>query len=178
MELSDDQSTHTANDEYGRLNPNSLLGGLFFVVSLVFLFYVIPNYINLPPYMQHPLLSPRFLPQLAGWLVLILAFVLMVNGLLYPPKREEADELRQGVPVLRQVLMLAAGAIHAVFFEQFGAIGSGIFASVLLFMASGLKSAWIYVLAVLFPVVVSLLFIHVLNVPLPVGTLWEALLQF
>ena len=42
MELSDDQSTHTANDEYGRLNPNSLLGGLFFVVSLVFLFYVIP----------------------------------------------------------------------------------------------------------------------------------------
>ena len=59
MELSDDQSTHTANDEYGRLNPNSLLGGLFFVVSLVFLFYVIPNYINLPPYMQHPLLSPH-----------------------------------------------------------------------------------------------------------------------
>jgi len=120
MELSDDQSTHTANDEYGRLNPNSLLGGLFFVVSLVFLFYVIPNYINLPPYMQHPLLSPRFLPQLAGWLVLILAFVLMVNGLLYPPKREEADELRQGVPVLRQVLMLAAGAIYAVFFERIG----------------------------------------------------------
>lgn len=177
MEISEVQSSKAASDHYGLLNPNSVLGGVFFVLSMVFLFFIIPNYINLPPYMQHPLLSPQFLPQLAGWLVLILAFVLMVSGLFNPPKREEADELRRGVPVLRQVLMLAAGAIYAMFFEQFGAIGSGIFASVLLFLASGLRSVWIYALAVVFPVVVSLLFIHVLSVPLPTGTLWEALFQ-
>lgn len=173
MEKSEIHSVAASPGSYGKWNPNSILGGALVVLTGIFLFYVIPNYINMPPFMQHPLLSPRFLPQLAGWIVLVLAALLLLDGLLNPPQREEAEALRSGVPVLRQVLMVAAGAVYVLFFEQLGAIGSGLLASVLLFLASDLRKLWVYALAIAFPVVVSLLFVHVLNVPLPTGTLWE-----
>ncbi|OEY67969.1 hypothetical protein BG841_07885 [Marinobacter sp. X15-166B] len=165
----------SSESQCGRWNPNSILGGVFSILALCFLYYVVPTHIELPYHMQHPLLSPQFLPQLAGWMVLVLSLLLMIDGLLKPPKREAADEYRRGVPVLRQVLMLVAGILYAVFFEQLGAIGSGVLATALLFLASGLRSVWVYALVIVFPVVVTLLFIHVLNVPLPAGTLWESL---
>jgi len=173
MERSETPSAAASPGGYGKWNPNSIVGGALVILAGIFLFYVIPNYINLPPFMQHPLLSPRFLPQLAGWIVLVLATLLLIEGLLHPPEREEAEALRSGVPMLRQGLMVAAGVVYVLFFEQLGAIGSGVLASVLLFLASNLRSPWVYALAIAFPVGVSLLFIHVMNVPLPTGTLWE-----
>ena len=173
MERSEIHSVEASPGSYGKWNPNSILGGALVILAGVFLFYVIPNYINLPPFMQNPLLSPRFLPQLAGWIVLVLAALLVIEGLLNPPEREEAEALRAGVPMLRQGLMVAAGVVYVLFFEELGAIGSGVLASVLLFLASNLRNPWVYALAIAFPVVVSLLFVHVLNVPLPIGTLWE-----
>lgn len=160
---------------YGRWNPNSVLGGIFAILAVCFLFYVIPSHIVIPADMQHPLLSPRFLPQLAGWMILVLSTLLMIDGLVKPPKREEIDEFRRGVPIMRQALMVAAGIVYVLFFEELGAIGSGVLASALLFLASGLRNPWVYALAIVFPVVVTLLFIYVLYVPLPVGTLWESL---
>lgn len=173
MEKSEIHSVEANSGAYGKWNPNSILGGALVVLTGIFLFYVIPNYINMPPYMQHPLLSPRFLPQLAGWIVLVLAALLLIEGLINPPEREQAEGLRSGVPLVRQVLMVVAGVVYVLFFEELGAIGSGLLASVLLFLASGLRKPWVYALAIAFPVAVSLLFVHVLNVPLPTGTLWE-----
>ncbi|MBU2954805.1 tripartite tricarboxylate transporter TctB family protein [Marinobacter sp. F3R08] len=175
MEKSELQFAAASESHYGRCNPNSILGGTFSILALGFLFYVIPAFIEIPAYMQHPLLSPRFLPQLAGWLVLALSLLLMIDGLIKPPKRSETDEFRRGVPIMRQVLMVAAGIVYVLFFEELGAIGSGVLASVLLFLASGLRTIWVYALAIIFPAVVTLLFIYVLNVPLPPGTLWESL---
>ena len=175
MEKSELQFAAASESHYGRCNPNSVLGGTFSILALGFLFYVIPAFIEIPAYMQHPLLSPRFLPQLAGWLVLALSLLLMIDGLVKPPKRSETDEFRRGVPIMRQVLMVAAGIVYVLFFEELGAIGSGVLASVLLFLASGLRTIWVYALAIIFPAVVTLLFIYVLNVPLPPGTLWESL---
>ncbi|MFV8572305.1 tripartite tricarboxylate transporter TctB family protein [Marinobacter sp. SBS5] len=177
MEKSEIHTVATMGNHHGRWNPNSLLGGAFCILAAIFLFYVVPTHINMPPYMQHPLLSPRFLPQVAGWLVFILSFLLMIDGMTKPPKRTETDELRRGVPLARQALMLAAGVVYAIFFEELGAMGSGILASAFLFLASGLRGLGVYALALVFPVIVTLLFIYVLNVPLPVGTLWEMLFQ-
>ncbi|WP_323752975.1 tripartite tricarboxylate transporter TctB family protein [Marinobacter sp.] len=177
METSEIHSVKAMASRHGRLNPNSVLGGAFCILAAIFLFYVVPTHINMPPYMQHALLSPRFLPQVAGWLVFSLSFLLMIDGIMKPPKRAEADELRRGVPLIRQALLLAAGVIYAIFFEELGAMGSGILASAFLFLASGLRGLKIYALVIVFPVVVTLLFIYVLNVPLPVGTLWEMIFQ-
>ncbi len=173
MEKSEINLSEVAERYYGRLNPNSVLGAILVLVAGIFLFYIVPTYINEPPSMQHPLLSPRFLPQLAGWLVLLLSLALLIEGLVRPPKHTVAEQLHKGIPVLRWVLMIASGAIYMLFFEELGAIGSGILVSVLLFLASDLRKVSIYLLAIVFPVVVSLLFVHLLNVPLPVGTLWE-----
>lgn len=174
MAISENQSADTPATHYGRLNPNTIVGVVFFILALVFLYYIIPSYISAPPFMQHPLLSPRFLPQVAGWSVLVLSLVLMVSGLRVPPEREPGDELRRGVSLIRQALMVGAGVVYAFFFEQLGAIGSGVLACVLLFLASGLRNPLIYLLAIAFPVLVTMLFIYLLNVPLPVGELWEA----
>ena len=176
MDKSEQRFDSIKEPPYGKWNPNSVLGAIFSILAMCFLFYVIPNHIEVPSYMQHPLLSPRFLPQLAGWLVLVLSVVLLIDGLIKPPKREETDEFRRDVPVMRQLLMVAAGIVYVLFFEQLGAIGSGVLASALLFLASGLRSLKIYTLVIIFPVVVTLLFIYVLNVPLPPGTLWEPFL--
>ncbi|RBW51809.1 tripartite tricarboxylate transporter TctB family protein [Marinobacter sp. F3R11] len=175
MEKSELQFGAASESHCGRCNPNSILGGIFSVLAAGFLFYVVPTHIEIPAHMQHPLLSPRFLPQLAGWLVLALSILLMIDGLVKPPKRTETDEFRRGVPIVRQLLMVAAGVVYVLFFEQLGAIGSGVLACVLLFLASGLRNLWVYALAIVFPAVVTLLFIYVLNVPLPPGTLWESL---
>ncbi len=174
MATSENQTANLAATHYGRFNPNTIVGAVFFILALVFLYYVVPNYISAPPFMQHPLLSPKFLPQVAGWSVLVLSLVLFVSGLRVPPEREPGDELRHGVSVIRQVLMVAAGVVYAFFFEQLGAIGSGVLACVLLFLASGLRKPWVYLLALVFPVAVTLVFVHLMNVPLPVGELWEA----
>ena len=178
MEKTEQPFVEVSMPRYGRWNPNSVLGGILSILAVCFLFYIIPSFIEVPASMQHPLLSPRFLPQLAGWMVLALSVLLLVDGLIKPPKREEVDEFRRGVPVMRQVLMVAAGIVYVLFFEEFGAIGSGVLASALLFLASGLRNLWIYALVIVFPVVVTLLFIYVLNVPLPAGMLWESLSLF
>ncbi|KKM21301.1 hypothetical protein LCGC14_1636840, partial [marine sediment metagenome] len=124
MEKSEQQFVADSEPLYGRWNPNSALGGIFAVLAACFLFYVVPGYIVIPSDMQHPLLSPRFLPQLAGWMVLALSTLLMIDGLIKPPKREEVNEFRRGVPVMRQALMVAAGIVYVLFFEELGAIGS------------------------------------------------------
>lgn len=175
MEKSEQQFAEVEASLYGRRNPNSVLGCVFSILAVYFLFYVIPGYIETPAHMQHALLSPRFLPQLVGWIVLVLSIVLMIDGLLTPPKREAVDEFRRGVPVMRQALMVAAGIVYVLFFEELGAIGSGVLASALLFLASGLRSLRVYALVIAFPVIVTMLFIYVLYVPLPAGTLWESL---
>ncbi|PCM44416.1 tripartite tricarboxylate transporter TctB family protein [Marinobacter sp. ANT_B65] len=175
MEKSERQFVAASESHCGRCNPNSVLGGVFSILAVGFLFYAIPTHIEIPGHMQHPLLSPRFLPQLAGWVVLALSLVLLIDGLVKPPRKSETDEFRRGVPVMRQVLMVAAGVIYVLFFEELGAIGSGVLACVLLFLASGLRDLRVYALAIIFPAVVTLLFIYVLNVPLPPGTLWESL---
>jgi len=172
MEKSEVQVVGASESLSGRWNQNSMLGGAFSILALGFLFYIIPNYIEIPSHMQSPLLSPRFLPQLAGWLVLVLSILLLIGGLTKPPKQDAADELRRGVPVTRKLLMVAAGVVYVLFFEQLGAIGSGVLASVFLFLASELRGFWVYALAVIFPAIVTLLFIYILNVPLPEGTIW------
>ena len=54
-----------------------------------------------------------------------------------------------------------------------GAIAAGILGTLLLFAAHPVRKTWLYLLAIALPWLVSLLFIHVLNVPLPSGTLWN-----
>ncbi|WP_051299295.1 tripartite tricarboxylate transporter TctB family protein [Marinobacterium litorale] len=168
------KQTDINHSEYhGRVNPNSMLGAALVILACIFIFYLVPQYIEVSGMVKNPMMSPRFLPLLAGWMVLLCSLILLVNGLLWPPKHTEAEAFHAGIPKLRWVLMLAAGAVYTMLFEQLGAITSGVIATFMLFLAHHLRHFSIYLLALLFPVVVSLLFIYLLNVPLPAGMLWE-----
>ena len=153
-------------------NVNTLLGAFWLAAALVFLFYLLPNFIEEAPMVDNPMQSPRWLPSVAGWLVAVLSLALIVEGCLRPP-RQAPDQASERAPAWRPVLMLAGLAVYWLLFEPLGAIVAGILGTVLLFIAHPVRKPWLYVLAIALPWLVSLLFIHVLNVPLPSGTLWD-----
>ena len=158
---------------YGRLNPNSILGLITAALATFFLSYLVPNYIEEPGHLSNPMLSPRFIPVVAGWLVLTLSFVMATEGFFRPPKHTKAEKLHIGIPKLRWILMLVACSIYMFLFEQLGAIFCGALACFSLFAASNLREMWVYILGLIFPIIITLLFIHLLNVPLPAGMIWE-----
>ncbi|MCQ4258106.1 tripartite tricarboxylate transporter TctB family protein [Stutzerimonas stutzeri] len=152
-------------------NINTLLGAFWLVAALVFLFYLVPNHIDEAPMVENPMQSPRWLPTVAGWLIAVLSLALILEGCFRPPGRPEASGA--GAPAWRWLLMLAGLAAYWLMFEPLGAILAGILGTLLLFIAHPVRKPWLYVLAIGLPWLVSLLFIHVLNVPLPSGTLWD-----
>ncbi|GAB6387840.1 tripartite tricarboxylate transporter TctB family protein [Stutzerimonas marianensis] len=154
-------------------NLNILLGAFWLVAALVFLFYLVPNYIDEAPMVDNPMQSPRWLPSVAGWLVAALSLVLILEGWLRPPAQESAKETSQSAPVSRWLTMLAGLGAYWLLFEPLGAIAAGVLGTLLLFAAHPVRKPWLYLLAIALPWLVSLLFIYVLNVPLPSGTLWE-----
>ena len=154
-------------------NLNTLLGAFWLMAALVFLFYLVPNHIDEAPMVDNPMQSPRWLPSVAGWLVAVLSLALIVEGCLRPPVRPTADEDSGTAPPWRWLLMLAGLGAYWLLFEALGAIAAGILGTLLLFAAHPVRKPWLYLLAIALPWLVSLLFIHVLNVPLPSGTLWD-----
>jgi putative tricarboxylic transport membrane protein len=141
--------------------------------SLTFLFYLIPEYIVEPRRLQSPLLSPLILPQIMGWMILLLG-VGLVLGTLFGPQRERAEKntrLRD-LPVRQWLLPLLAFAVYYFGFEALGAAVCGVLATLLLFVAMGVRRIGIYLLGVAMPVGICLAFDYGLNVPLPYGSLW------
>lgn len=154
-------------------NVNTLLGAFWLAAALVFLFYLVPNYIDEAPMVENPMQSPRWLPSVAGWLIAVLSLALILEGLFRPPASDPAAERNEAATPRRWLLMLAGLGVYWLLFEPLGAIGAGILGTLLLFAAHPVRKPWLYLVAIALPWLVSLLFIHVLNVPLPPGTLWN-----
>jgi putative tricarboxylic transport membrane protein len=154
-------------------NINTLLGAFWLMAALVFLFYLVPNHIDEAPMVDNPMQSPRWLPSVAGWLVAGLSLALILEGCLRPPAPAQSEAGSESAPPRRWLLMLAGLGAYWLLFEPLGAIAAGILGTLLLFAAHPVRKPWLYLLAIALPWLVSLLFIHVLNVPLPSGTLWE-----
>ncbi|MCE8035471.1 MAG: tripartite tricarboxylate transporter TctB family protein [Halomonas sp.] len=149
-------------------DPGDVLSGsVLLVASAVLLFYLVPNYINEPPILQNPMMSPRWLPRIVGGLMLVFSLLLIVQGLLV--NNTEADDGRriEKGPRLRFALMVAALIVYVALFEPLGAVISGILATLILFAAHPVKTWWVYGLAFVFPAAVTFLFVKVMNVPLP-----------
>ncbi|KHJ52591.1 hypothetical protein PZ78_00025 [Vreelandella venusta] len=135
--------------------------------SLLLLIYLVPNYIGQPPIMQNPMMSPRWLPNIVGWLLLVFSVLLILQGFLVADNAEESGRRFERGPWLRFALMLLALLVYAGLFELLGAVISGIIATLILFIAHPVRNVWSYSLAIVFPVGVTLLFTEVMNVPLP-----------
>ncbi|EKE76752.1 tripartite tricarboxylate transporter TctB family protein [Gallaecimonas xiamenensis] len=155
------------------LNGDVVLGLIFLVAALVFLVKLVPDFIEQPGYMQHPLLSPRFLPSVMGWIVLVLSLGLVLGGLLKDAKAVAGQyPLLKGVPAAQYLCILVALALYGFGFEYLGAPLTGAAATVLLFAGLKVRHPLLYVLAVVFPLAVCWVFNHGLNVPLPQGDWW------
>ncbi|MED5525469.1 MAG: tripartite tricarboxylate transporter TctB family protein [Pseudomonadota bacterium] len=152
-------------------NVDVLLGMVFLVASAVFLWELVPNYIEQPGYMQHPLLSPRFLPEVMGWIVLVLSLGLILSGLTRQVGNSQ-ERLLKDVPFAQYASIFVALVVYGFGFQWLGAMVSGVAATLLLFAALKVRRPLLYVFAVLFPLAVCWAFISGLNVPLPSGDLW------
>jgi len=143
------------------------------VASLTFLFYLIPEYIVEPRRLQSPLLSPLILPQIMGWLILLLGIGLVL-GTMFGPEHERVEKYSKlrDLPVRQWLLPLLAFAVYYFGLELLGAAVCGVLATMLLFFAMGVRRIGIYLLGVAMPVGICLAFDYGLNVPLPYGSLW------
>lgn len=136
--------------------------------AIVLVFYLVPNYINEPPILQNPMMSPRWLPAIIGWLILLFSILLILQAFIVEGKPEEDERAIEKGSTRRFVLMVLSLVIYVALFEVMGAVFCGILATLVLFVAHPVRTWWVYSLAFLFPVVVALLFVEVMNVPLPI----------
>lgn len=135
--------------------------------SLLLLLYLVPNYIGQPPIMQNPMMSPRWLPTIVGWLLLVFSVLMIIQGVLVADDAEDNGRSFERGPWLRFALMALSLIVYAGLFEMLGAVICGILATLILFIAHPVRTWWIYSLSIVFPVGVTLLFTEVMNVPLP-----------
>lgn len=142
-------------------------GVLLLCFSLLLLLYLIPSHIGEPPILQNPMMSPRWLPTIVGWLLVVFSALMIIQGVLVADDGEDGGRRFERGPWLRFALMVLALVVYVGLFEMLGAIISGILATLILFVAHPVRTLWVYSLAVAFPVGVSLLFTEVMNVPLP-----------
>lgn len=149
-------------------DPWDVIAGVILLgFALLLLYLLIPNYVGQPPVMQSPMMSPRWLPNIVGWLLLIFSLLMIVQGVLVADDNEDTGRRFERGPWLRFVLMVSALVVYAGLFEMLGAIISGILATFMLFVAHPVRTLWVYGLAIVFPVGITLLFTEVMNVPLP-----------
>nr|WP_298415038.1 tripartite tricarboxylate transporter TctB family protein [uncultured Halomonas sp.] len=144
---------------------NVIVGAVFLVGALFFIFYMVPHHIQEAPLVKNPMMSPRWLPGIAGWLTAIFSLLLILEGLF--GQKAEHDKSQDGGPALRWMLMIVALAVYFFLFEWVGAIITGVLATVILFAAHPIRQWLVYILALVFPVAVVFFFIQVLDVPLP-----------
>lgn len=149
-----------------------IAGIALLVFSLVLVFYLVPNYINEPPILENPMMSPRWLPEIVGWLIVLFSVLLIFQGLLIERSTEEGERTLEKGSSRRFIMMAVALAIYVVLFESMGAVFCGILATLVLFVAHPVRTWWIYSMAFLFPIVVAFLFVEVMNVPLPIMPFW------
>ena len=145
-----------------------LVGSVMLAFACLLLFYLIPQYVIEPVLVQNPMMSPSWLPRYIGWLIFLIAILLIIQGLFrnYKDNKEYVGSERGSV--LRFLLMALALVVYLSLFELIGAIFSGILATLILFVAHPIEKKWVYSLAFIIPVVITLLFTKVLGVPLPV----------
>jgi putative tricarboxylic transport membrane protein len=136
--------------------------------AIVLVFFLVPNYINEPPILQNPMMSPRWLPEIIGWLILLFAILLILQAFIVERRPEEDERNIEKGSTRRFVLMVVSLVIYVALFEAMGAVFCGIVATLVLFVAHPVRRWWVYSLAFLFPIVVTFLFVNVMNVPLPI----------
>lgn len=144
-----------------------ITGVVLLLISLVLAFYLVPNYIGETPILQNPMMSPRWLPNIVSWLILAFSVLLIIQGVLVSSNAENDERKIVKGPYRRFIIMLIAFLVYVLLFETLGAILTGILATVLLFLAHPVRVWWAYGFALVFPVGVTLLFVNVMNIPLP-----------
>ena len=144
-----------------------LTGLVLLVCSTILLFYLIPNFISEPPILQNPMMSPRWLPRIVGGLMLGFSVLLIFQGIFVESKAETDERNVIKGPWQRFALMLLGLLVYVALFEAIGAIIAGILATLILFVAHPVRTWWVYSLAFVFPTGVALVFVEVMNVPLP-----------
>lgn len=149
-------------------DPRDVLAGLVLLgFSAVLVFYLVPNYIDEPPILQNPMMSPRWLPRIVGWLMLGFSVLLIIQGMFAENQSDDDGRCIEKGPWLRFALMSLALVVYVGLFELLGAVISGVLATLILFAAHPIRTWWVYSLAFIFPAAVAFLFVKVMNVPLP-----------
>jgi hypothetical protein len=144
------------------------------VATLVIIFYVIPNHIDLEQEFELASLSPAFFPNLAAWIIAALACLHIVNILLQKKKAVPGDGEQEWLspPEERSAYKSAFVIVFAM--KYVGFLISTTLVLAALFVLQDIKRPLrVILISILVTVGIFLFFFYVMQVHFPKGAIFE-----
>lgn len=155
-----------------RINIDTVIGLVSFLIGCCIYFYVNPNFIETPSRINNPLLSPSFLPNIISVFLMTVGLGLAAHSLKSNHVVQTDFQFDHESNWLKKLLLVVALIIYAFALEELGALYSAMVATGLLFYAGGIRNLKIYLLAIIIPLLVCFFFEQIINVPLPTS-IWS-----
>lgn len=163
--------------ESKQMSSNRLTGIFFLVLSILAYFVLIPKGIVVPSNIGHFTTSPSFWPNIVIVIIALMSLLLMLPEKDIVDLKEEdvekaKDELQTSwktrIPRLLIILALLFAFYYSI--EQFGMVVPGMALIFILMIFSGYRRWWLIILlSLLVPILLYGFFVHVANIPIPLG---------
>jgi hypothetical protein len=147
------------------------------VATLVIIFYVIPNNIDLEPEYDLASLSPAFFPNLATWIIAALAGLHIVNLLFQKKKAAAGDGEEEWLSRSEELSAYKSAFVIVLYFFAMKYVGFLISTALVLaalFVLQDIKKPLrVILISILVTVGIFLFFFYVMQVHFPKGAIFE-----
>ena len=147
------------------------------VATLVIIFYVIPNNIDLEQEYDLASLSPAFFPNLAAWIIVALACLHIINTLLQKKKTVAAEGEEEWLSPPEEFSAYKSAFVIVLYFFAMKYVGFLISTALVLaalFVLQDIKKPLrVILISILVTAGIFLFFFYVMQVHFPKGALFE-----
>jgi len=158
------------------MNSNRLTGIFFLIASALSYFILIPKGIVVPNNIGHFTTSPSFWPNIIiGIIALMSLLMIFTKNEVVNTKKVETDNNDDiKTPLLIRIprLFIVLGLLFSFYYfiEQLGMVVPGMVLIFILMTYAGYRKWWLIIFLSLFvPVLLYVFFVHVANIPIPLG---------
>lgn len=145
--------------------------------TLVTIFYVIPNHIDLEQEYDLASLSPAFFPNLAAWIIAALAGLHIINTYLQKKKAVTADDEEEWLSPSEELSAYKSAFVIVLYFFAMKYVGFLISTALVLaalFVLQDIKKPLrVILISILVTVGIFIFFFYVMQVHFPKGAIFE-----
>lgn len=163
---------------------SDLSAGILFIIIAVLIAVQLPSI-----KITQIAMTSKLMPQICMYLLLTFGIMLIIKWMFFWMKRGQANGMEEDgftkqeskyskksmAPYLRVILCLVLFGIFIAILRPIGFVLAGIFyllSTFFILVPKGYHKKTVYVISIISPIVVYLLFTQIFNVILPTGTIW------